>query len=293
MSTSYKNTLNTFQSKSKEEQSSLFVHVTEVRTQTNNVELEGSISGVTSKGKVINSIFPQTYSNQYIPLLGEVVPIFKDELEGRYYYKSPINIHNFPTHNSPNSIVTSTTDYKEPSTINPYSVYTGDTLLQGRFGQSIRFSQSIPNKTPWSGSLGNSIVVISSGQLETTNGNFLITEDINLDPSSIYLTEDIALPLTDVYQQNAYKGNQIVVSSDRVHLHARKDNVVVRSQQGSIELSTNSSIDLQDSKWKATLTEILDLIEMLGNGGNLTDGPPTGQNIRVLEKLTNLRNLIE
>lgn len=68
--------------------------------------------------------------------------------------------------------------------------FEGDMILEGRFGNSIRFGSSNPRgKNSWSenDSEGEPITIISNGQ--TDNGD-IIVEDINNDASSIYLTSN-------------------------------------------------------------------------------------------------------
>ena len=68
--------------------------------------------------------------------------------------------------------------------------FEGDMILEGRFGNSIRFGSSNPRgKNSWSenDSEGDPITIISNGQ---TNNGDIIVEDINTDASSIYLTSN-------------------------------------------------------------------------------------------------------
>ncbi len=68
--------------------------------------------------------------------------------------------------------------------------FEGDMILEGRFGNSIRFGSSNPRgKNAWSenDSEGEPITIISNGQ---TNNGDIIVEDINNDASSIYLTSN-------------------------------------------------------------------------------------------------------
>ena len=93
--------------------------------------------------------------------------------------------------------------FKEQLNIHPLLPFEGDHILEGRFGNSIRFgatarSEEIPeqNKNNWSngskGENGDPITVIRNGQSVALDGQGWIhaTEDINLDPSSIYLTSN-------------------------------------------------------------------------------------------------------
>jgi len=244
---SYKNTFQSIKPTTNHKYLGRFGQVIKVNTSTENLDLEGTISAVTSNGNILTNIYPKHYNIQQLPLLGELVEISKDDFEGRSYYSSPVNIHNFPTHNSPNESVITTSDYIEPTTVNPYRIYTGDTILQGRFGQSIRFSQTIENKTVWEGNTSNPVTIISNGQTPTEDGAFLLTEDINQDAATLYLVEDTKLPLIDLSKRDSYnqpiesgnefRGNQAIIASDRLYLNARQDSVLVSAQSGSVGLS--------------------------------------------------------
>ena len=296
MSTRYKQSINVLSnnpSLDKKENTVVYGKVTKVLHNTNNVSIEGGIEfSSTSKKNLPTIAYPANYHIQTIPLLGEVVPLYYNETLEKVFYGPTLNIHNFPTHNSTDPEVQVSLDYTEPSNINPYELFAGDTILQGRFGQSIRLSQVVQGKSPWQGVAGSSAIVIRSGQATTIDGSRLISEDINQDASSIYLLENGKLSLVDKYRKDEYEGNQSIISSDRIHLHARGENVIVRSQEGSIELNSNQSITLQDQKWQTTLTEIVDLIEILVNGGNITAQGPTGINAEALSKLIGIKNRI-
>jgi hypothetical protein len=80
--------------------------------------------------------------------------------------------------------------------------FEGDFILEGRFGNSIRFGSSNPRgKNAWSenDSEGEPITIISNGQ---TNNGEVITEDINGDASSIYLTSNQNLSNINISANN-------------------------------------------------------------------------------------------
>ena len=86
--------------------------------------------------------------------------------------------------------------------IKPLLPYEGDTIIEGRFGNSIRFgstniSDKIPkeNKNRWSneGNAGDPIIIIRNGQRteDINNKGWQHTlEDIDKDASSIYITSN-------------------------------------------------------------------------------------------------------
>ena len=149
----------------------------------------------------------------YNPLVTEIVDLVKAPsnkhyvaLDGthtnvEYFYYPPINIWN----NSSGNPLPSEPDIQLSNGDIPLGEYTtedkvmktknmlpfeGDTIFEGRFGNSIRFGSSNPRgKNNWSenDSEGDPITIISNGQ--TPQGSAVI-EDINGDASSIYLTSN-------------------------------------------------------------------------------------------------------
>jgi len=80
--------------------------------------------------------------------------------------------------------------------------YEGDFILQGRFGNSIRFGSTTTGATPqWAqpsgpGVSGDGIMVLRVDRdLSTTEADMLTTEDINKDDTSIYMATSQAIPL--------------------------------------------------------------------------------------------------
>lgn len=192
--------------------------------------------------------FPLQSHIKHIPLKDEIVlilsaptpPEFGTNSNTKNYYIDIVNLWNHPHHNAypSNDAVDPNldTDFTELSDINPMRPFTGDIILEGRQGQSIRFSTGIENKTPWIGQNGNPITVISNGQKTTEEGFTYITEDINEDSTSIYLTADQGVPLehsnnwtfdtVSIRPPEFYNNPQLLVNSERVLLNGR-DSVVL------------------------------------------------------------------
>ena len=228
--------------------------VTKIFLETDNPKLEGAINFSHNSKRALPTIaYPQNYANQNIPVLGEVVALsYSEDLE-KAFYGPPLNLHNNPTHNSTDEVVVSTPNFIEPSTVNPYTVFSGDTILQGRFGQSIRFSQTQYYKNSWSiGNVADSnpVIVISNGQAATQDGSSLILEDPKRDASSLYLIQNSTIDLPDsgkrasneepVATPEEYIGNQAVLVSDRLYLNAREESILLSAQSGSVGLSSNT-----------------------------------------------------
>lgn len=102
--------------------------------------------------------------------------------------------------------------FTENAKIRNLRPFEGDTLLQGRFGQSVRFGSTVEQdnynrvikktiKNPWSnsGKNGDPITIIVNGQGDRTDPSYVdMTEDINKDGSSIYMTSTQEIFLKDV-----------------------------------------------------------------------------------------------
>ena len=94
------------------------------------------------------------------------------------------------------------TYFIEQGLVNPLYSYEGDTVYSGRFGNNIRMGNTVPNGTTfvdnnWSitGSIGNPITIITNGLHPQSPSYNSITEDINKDKSSIYLTSTQQVPI--------------------------------------------------------------------------------------------------
>lgn len=94
--------------------------------------------------------------------------------------------------------------FPEKTDIKPLRVFTGDVTIEGRWGNSIRFSSTTEDKklNNWSatGSLGSPITIIRNGQGPQASkvGYVPTVENINRDPSSIYLTNGQQIVIDDI-----------------------------------------------------------------------------------------------
>lgn len=152
--------------------------------------------------------------------------------------------------------------FTERSYIKPLRRFEGDLILEGRLGNSIRLgTTNIAGTQPlnaWSrvGDSGDPILILRNGQGATGSVGFLPTvEDVNTDPSSIYLTTTQQLPFTPAsinsymsYGQkpiasNVYVGSQILITSDRVFINSKKDHILLSSAK-SINLNAQESVNI-------------------------------------------------
>lgn len=152
--------------------------------------------------------------------------------------------------------------FVERSNIYPLQPFEGDLMYEGRWGNSIRLSGTAPNKNPWSseGTQGDAITIIRNGQTDspTKNGWNFTVEDINTDPSSIYLTTTQKIPLTantnyfsyknnPPTNPNKYTGKQIILNSGRLVFNTTEDHLLLSSAK-SISLSSASTVNIDASE---------------------------------------------
>lgn len=141
-------------------------------------------------------------------------------------------------------------DFEEDLTVNPLQPFEGDFILEGRFGNSLRFGSSDKALHP--------ITKIRNGQGEVTNqGWTTIEEDINLDSGSIYLTSTQQIPLQpNTFNYNSYStapetvpnysSPQILINSGRLVFNAKDDSVLISAIK-SVGINSQNSVNV-DSK---------------------------------------------
>jgi hypothetical protein len=237
-----------------------------------------------------NIAIPLFSNHKFYPLINELVPIvFLASWDSQTntslttaYYLPPINIWNSQHHNAvPDSTKqpkdNTTSDYEdagdgsardirrvndestdidlgpkfnEQINTHPLQFFPGDNLLEGRWGNSIRLGSYINNNT------NNPNVLIRNGQPSNISSDSWvpITEDINKDQSSIYLTSNQKINI-EVSSKNynsynelptspkEYDKTQIILNSGRL-LFNTTDNDILLSSKKSINLNSINSINI-------------------------------------------------
>jgi hypothetical protein len=247
---------------------------------------------------------PLFSNQKFYPLINEIVSIvFLASTNSQQntnivaaYYLPPINIWNSQHHNAlpdptqepnPNSqqdyqqseagveqdvrrVNDNSTEinlgegFNEKINTYPLQTFIGDYLIEGRWGNSIRFGSTTQNKNnEWSstGENGSPILILRNGQpLDENQDSWVpITENINKDQSSLYLTQGQKLPIemaSETYNSyfqgpikaSEYNGNQIILNSDRLVFNAKNDNILL-SSNNSISLNAPTSINIDSSQF--------------------------------------------
>lgn len=250
----------------------------------------------TSQQQLLKVAYPLYPNGTTYPLINEIVYITSlpnKRIQSKTsavsnFYISIVNLWNHPHHNgipyvaggtapanSKNYIDTSLgsvnklTDstgtikfgeyFKERSNIFPLQPFEGDSIYQGRWGNSIRLTSTAPGKNNWSstGTQGDAITIIRNGQTDDTakNGWDFTTEDINTDASSVYLTTTQKIPFQAAstnyfsYKENTptlpdqYTGKQILINSGRLIFNSSEDHLMLSSAK-SINLSSTGGLNI-------------------------------------------------
>jgi len=211
-----------------------------------------------------------------VPLIGEIVqveslPVPSDTDfigKSRKYYTKILNIWNNANNNFyPDTNANLDIDFSQGSrfvelgTVNPIGSSPGDLQIEGRQGQSLRFTGGKSLSNPWvdSSNLGKPIIILSNGQKETEDGFTTIGEDVNEDSSSIYLVSDHKIPLKQASEKrkawdeaptkaDQFKGNQVIINGGRLYLNAKEHDLQLSSVK-SIGLNTEGSINIDGSSY--------------------------------------------
>ena len=234
--------------------------------------------------------FPSNSSIKQYPLVNEIVviqsqpgaqysPKDRELHKVKMYWTSIVNFWNHPHHNAyidqnlnPESEVDLGYNFKTADTTAPLQPIHGDLLLEGRYGQSIRFTGGSYPENPWINEENNSkpLTIIKNGQSSTDNGVQQVYEDVNQDSSSIYLTTEHKVDLVPPNSiDNAlsygydnvrpaypslFTGSQVLINSDRVYLNSRKESTFINSfkniglQSNTVNIDANSTISLDAQK---------------------------------------------
>lgn len=162
---------------------------------------------------------------------------------------------NSPVNPSQNTFV-------EKADIHPLMPYMGDSLLEGRHGQSLRFGSTAKSQSEisnnWSsvGNNGDPITILRNGQPTKVSdrGWIPIVENISQDLSSIYLTSYQKIPFS-IANENfvsyttppttpaQFANPQIIFNSDRIVLNAKSDSILISGEK-SVGLSSNGSVNI-------------------------------------------------
>ena len=155
-------------------------------------------------------------------------------------------------------------NFIEKGDIHPILSFIGDNIFEGRFSNSLRLGSTSPSQglvqNNWSlnGETGSPIMILRNGQPNDLEGPgwLPITEDINTDLSSIYLTSTQQIPIniavassstggstsapfSDVIKETpqspkTYNKQQIILNSGRLVFNTNIDSILLSSQKSIV-----------------------------------------------------------
>ena len=189
-----------------------------------------------------------------VPLKGEIVEIIsqpdedrdKDSTQTKDYWRSIVNFWNHPHHSA--SPITEENDFgddfEEKQTINPLQLFPGDVAIEGRHGNTLRFGGTNFDSNPFSedDNNGQPFIILKAGQKEGEDSIETVVEDPNEDKSSIYMTSDHIVELTqanekrDAFEEepemaDVHKGPQVIINSGRLFFNARDEGAFISANE--------------------------------------------------------------
>lgn len=252
--------------------------------------LDGYVERPIITAKPINTTFKK------IPIVGEIILVFKIKSsiptiasynQEQWYYISTVDINSSINHNSLSGYTSNVDandtlgkDFTEKS-ISPLQPYEGDVIAESRWGSSIRLSSTIrtSNERIYTNSqdsiytgdrVGDPVIIISNGR-ENKPGKEFITENLDSDKSSIWLTSSQRinkLKLNNIIRvgdsESKFNKSQFIAKADRIILTTNSDSIVLDSKQ-AIELNSKLvSIGVSDQKEPILhSTSIIKLLEII------------------------------
>lgn len=248
--------------------------------------------------KKLSAATPMESNFQQYPLKHEMVLVFRP-YGGKSFYLRPLNTTNKPTENSWASLtleyaptsqttvddrslaqrgglvdtrrqVTTLFDgrFKVNPSTRPVRACEGDVMLQGRFGNIVRFGSSLFSNPLAKVAQPNLLITVGQAipkERSTTDdtGTSLMYQNINEDKNSIWIVTDEKVPFIAATVRSQadrkahlfsserptaeYTGAQIFVSSDRVILNSKKNELSLFSNT-EINLSAIKSVTVDTER---------------------------------------------
>ena len=240
---------------------------------------------------------PINYNISHYPVANEVVmvaiapkPWYHFNQEETYYYFPPIGVMNNPGANTLPNVITERGEhymgryYRLNEAIKPLRPYEGDIMLEGRFGNSLRFGSTSAHgqfHNAWSqvGATGNPITIIRNGQKnimedgETSYSH--IVEDLNHDDSSIYLCSQ--------QQMTGFERASNHEASYLVDLEGNKKQLIINQPNNTMDSSIEEDAVLKSTSnlHPAELQRLDELANIkAGNTAYYDTSPTEGQMVR-------------
>lgn len=158
--------------------------------------------------------------------------------------------------------------FEEVKGVSALQPFTGDILLEGRFGQSIRLGYTPSGNTEttqspsWTGDSTSPITILRNTQ-NSSGWNKFVIEDVDEDDTSLYMTSKQKIPLSQAHPfslgvktANLFGDPQVLINSERVLLNAKKDRVI---------LAGTEDVNISTPAWKAAMDNMFTQIDEIKN----------------------------
>ena len=252
----------------------------------------------------IYNVKPADINFKKIPLVGEQVLIFQgyredsniDQLNTQqWYYLTTLSVLSNTNINAITGLSRSGKLDSKPGTsfiekdVSTLQAYEGDLLVEGRFGNSIRFGSSfdiskakVDVKPNYLGNPGSPIIILSNRKQA---GSKFVVENVLDDESSLYLTSKQKITnfsLGSKNNQNSlecytpgesqFANSQLIGIADRIILKAKTDVAIIDSERAII-LNTTGDIKLGNDTAAESMVHGDVLLTILQKIINQLNGP--------------------
>jgi hypothetical protein len=192
--------------------------------------------------------------------------------------------------------------FKERIDIRPLSPFSGDIIVEGRWGHSLRLgstnNSTLPNTWSSTGEEGDPIIILRNNQYKSSLQPWIpLSEDVNLDGGSIYMTSTQKIPVTtNNFRVDSFNDVDVPVApkeytQDQIMLNSGR--LVFVSKEDSILLTSANSVHLSAARFNVdsnTTTLQSSRIELGTSDTNLLH--PVAKGDKVVELFTDILELL-
>lgn len=199
---------------------------------------------------LLDVAYPISTNIKNFPLLNEIVLLTSApalDRDGsnvnntRPYYTTIVNIWNNPHVNSFPDTEQGLEDlgynFEDKSNVGPLQPFQGDVILEGRQGQTVRFTGVDHDKMFVKNNDQKAITIISNGKVGASP-DATVVENIDDDPASIYMVEDHIVELTQANEKrdawdsepdkaDTYQGSQVIINAGRLFFNAKEESILL------------------------------------------------------------------
>lgn len=199
---------------------------------------------------LLDIAYPINSNFKNYPLLNEIVlltaapALDRDEANSnnsRSYYTTIVNIWNNPHVNAfpdtKQGIEELGYNFEDKANVAPLQPFQGDLIIEGRQGQTLRFTGVDHDQMFVENNDQKPITIISNGK-NGASPDATIVENIDDDPASIYMVEDHIVKLTQANEKrdawnsepdkaDAYQGAQVLINSGRLFFNAKEESILL------------------------------------------------------------------